>query len=70
MGISESPEWQALSEHHREVGEVHLRWSPRARLARGLVGWTLTAATLALLLLAAPVVLYLLLLSAGATFGW
>ena len=25
MGISESPEWQALSEHHREVGEVHLR---------------------------------------------
>ncbi len=25
MGISESPEWQALSEHHREVGDVHLR---------------------------------------------
>jgi glucose-6-phosphate isomerase len=25
VGISESPEWQALSEHHREVGGVHLR---------------------------------------------
>ncbi|TFV90903.1 glucose-6-phosphate isomerase [Blastococcus sp. CT_GayMR20] len=25
MGISESPEWQALSEHHREVSGVHLR---------------------------------------------
>jgi glucose-6-phosphate isomerase len=25
VGISESPEWQALSEHHREVGDVHLR---------------------------------------------
>jgi glucose-6-phosphate isomerase len=23
--ISESPEWQALSEHHRDVGDVHLR---------------------------------------------
>ena len=25
MRISESPEWQALSEHHRDVGDVHLR---------------------------------------------
>jgi glucose-6-phosphate isomerase len=25
VGISESPEWQALSEHHREVVDVHLR---------------------------------------------
>jgi glucose-6-phosphate isomerase len=25
VGISESPEWQALSEHHRSVGDVHLR---------------------------------------------
>jgi glucose-6-phosphate isomerase len=25
VGISESPEWQALSEHHRELGDVHLR---------------------------------------------
>jgi glucose-6-phosphate isomerase len=25
VGISESPEWQALSEHHRAVGGVHLR---------------------------------------------
>ncbi|MCW2634104.1 MAG: Glucose-6-phosphate isomerase, partial [Blastococcus sp.] len=25
MRISESPEWQALSEHHSEIGDVHLR---------------------------------------------
>ncbi|MFW5470376.1 hypothetical protein ACOCJ4_10055 [Knoellia sp. CPCC 206435] len=52
------------------VGEAHLRWSPRERVARGLVGWTLAAATLALLVLAAPVLMGVALLSAGATFGW
>jgi glucose-6-phosphate isomerase len=25
MGISETPEWQALTEHHREIGDRHLR---------------------------------------------
>jgi glucose-6-phosphate isomerase len=25
MPISETPEWQALAEHHRQVGDVHLR---------------------------------------------
>ena len=25
MGISDSAEWQALAEHHREVGDRHLR---------------------------------------------
>ena len=51
------------------VGETHLRWSPEGRAARTLVGWILAAATLTLLVLVAPVALYLLVHSAGYVFG-
>jgi glucose-6-phosphate isomerase len=35
VGISDSPEWQALSEHHREMRDVHLRDLFVQDLARG-----------------------------------
>ena len=52
------------------LGELHLRWSPRGRLARGLVGWALAAACLALLLGCAPAGFYVLLMSLGYAFHW
>ncbi|WP_156996625.1 hypothetical protein [Knoellia aerolata] len=51
------------------VGEAHLRWSPRARGARGVVGWTLALACLGLLLWLAPPALYLLVSSLAVVFG-
>lgn len=51
------------------VGELHLRWSPRGRLARAVVGWTLTALCLTLLVACAPFALYILILSLGSAFG-
>jgi glucose-6-phosphate isomerase len=35
VGISDSPEWQAMSEHHREMRDVHLRDLFVQDLARG-----------------------------------
>ena len=51
------------------VGEAHLRWSPRGRVARGIVGWTLALACLGVLLWLAPAALYLLVMYAGFVFG-
>ena len=51
------------------VGEAHLRWSPRDRVARGVVGWVLALACLGLLVWLAPVGLYLLVMSAALAFG-
>ena len=51
------------------VGEAHLRWSPRGRVARGVVGWSLALACLALLLYLAPPALYLLVSTLAVLFG-
>lgn len=52
------------------VGEVHLRFSPRAPLPRAVVGWTLALACLGLCLALAPPALYVLLMSSAYAFGW
>lgn len=52
------------------VAEAHLRWSPRGRFSRGVVGWALTLGYLALILFAAPVGLYLAIMSLGMASGW
>jgi hypothetical protein len=51
------------------VGEAHLRFSPRGRVARTVVGWALALACLALLLYLAPAALYLLVMSLAFVFG-
>ena len=45
------------------VAEAHLRWSPRERVARGVVGWMLVAACLALLLVCTPPAIYLVIMN-------
>ena len=51
------------------VGEAHLRFSPRGRVARGVVGWVLALACLGLLLYLAQPALYLLVMSLAFVFG-
>lgn len=51
------------------VGEAHLRFSPRGRMARGVVGWSLVLLCLALLVYLAPPALYLLVMSLAFAFG-
>ncbi|KGN37675.1 hypothetical protein [Knoellia subterranea] len=50
------------------VGELHLELSPRDRVARGIVGWLLALATLALLVVAAPLAFYILIVSLDGLF--
>ncbi|KGN29643.1 hypothetical protein N798_12980 [Knoellia flava TL1] len=45
------------------VAEAHLEWSPRDRLARGVVGWVLALGTLAMLVLASPFAVYVFIVS-------
>ena len=45
------------------VAEAHLEWSPRDRLARGVVGWVLALGTLAMLVLAFPFAVYVFIVS-------
>lgn len=45
------------------VAEAHLAWSPRKRIARGVVGWLLALGTLAVLVLAAPIAFYIFIVS-------
>ncbi|MFW5473305.1 hypothetical protein ACOCJ5_08355 [Knoellia sp. CPCC 206450] len=51
------------------VAEAHLRFSPRGRVARGVVGWSLALTCLAVLVHLAPVGLYLLVMSLAFAFG-
>jgi hypothetical protein len=52
------------------VAEAHLRWSPRGRVARGIIGWTLVATCIVLLLSCAPVAFYLFIMNLGYAFHW
>jgi len=52
------------------VGEVHLRWSPRDGVPRGVVGWSLAVLCLGLILFCAPYALYIFIFSLGSAFGW
>ncbi|MDT0212658.1 hypothetical protein Q9R29_02065 [Rothia sp. ARF10] len=45
------------------VGELHLRFSPRDRVLRGVVGWTLVLAVIALIVFVGPVALYIAIVS-------
>ena len=52
------------------VAESHLRWSPRDRVPRAVVGWTIALGTLALLVCAAPFAIYLVLMNLAVLFRW
>lgn len=51
------------------VGELHLAFSPRERVARGVVGWLLALACLAVLVVAAPFAFYILIVSLDGLFN-
>ncbi|WP_353951782.1 hypothetical protein V6K52_19500 [Knoellia sp. S7-12] len=52
------------------LGEAHLRWSPRGRLGRALVGWSLVAVFVGVIVWCFPVGFYLFIMSLAFTFGW
>ena len=52
------------------VGEAHLRWSPRGRVARGLVGWTLVALYAGVIVLCAPTAFFVFIMSLAYAFHW
>jgi hypothetical protein len=45
------------------VGELHLRFSPRDRVLRGVIGWALVLAVIALIVFVGPIALYIAIVS-------